>query len=487
MPALVTVPNIEIARVGTWKPNTSDGRPWVVTPADIADAVAASRNGSFRAPIVKLGHADPRFTTGEHELFNRDGTPGVGRLTNLRASEDGQSLLADIEGMPKWLAEAMPSAYPSRSVDALVGAVAGDGQAYRLVITHLALLGESVPAIQSLADVAALYGHDDTDVTQWLAASTVAATLRQENPMPEMVSAARVETVMAAAEAAAKASTVDPDLWCREILRDKVVLVNAKGQVWTATWAENDGNVTIGEPTPVTVAYQPLAASAVAAAAHALHAPVSYARLSPGLGHRKITASLGDTSVSITPAVREALGLDESASEDAVNAALLARLKAPAVVPAPTTQETVPVTPAVVPAAQNDTAPVPNGTAADIDSIVAAKVSAALAPIQASHTAYEAKIAALSGELAERKAKEASDHKAQVISAAANAGKFTPAEREQWEKDYDASPETTERILSRLAPGTAVPVSASGYAGDGERGGDEADRILADMGWTVNG
>lgn len=77
-------------------------------------------------------------------------------------------------------------------------------------------------------------------------------------------------------------------------------------------------------------------------------------------------------------------------------------------------------------------------------------------------------LASISTELAAAKADKALSVKASVIQAAAEQGKFTPAERPQWEADYDEAPGVTTRILASIAPGTAVPVSASGMTGDAE-------------------
>lgn len=74
----------------------------------------------------------------------------------------------------------------------------------------------------------------------------------------------------------------------------------------------------------------------------------------------------------------------------------------------------------------------------------------------------------VTAELAATKAKEAATVKASVLDAAQKAGKFTPAEREQWEKDYDEAPAAITRTLDRIAAGTAVPVVAAGYTGTGD-------------------
>lgn len=144
MTDLATVEGVELAAVGTHECMTGN---WDCTEQDITDAVAASAEPDWRAPVIKLGHTDPRF----------DGQPAVGTIRNLRASDDGQRLIGDLTDMPRWLADVMHSAYPSRSVEGLKKDIAASGRAYSFRLTALALLGVEPPAIESLADVAKMY------------------------------------------------------------------------------------------------------------------------------------------------------------------------------------------------------------------------------------------------------------------------------------------------------------------------------------------
>jgi hypothetical protein len=68
----------------------------------------------------------------------------------------------------------------------------------------------------------------------------------------------------------------------------------------------------------------------------------------------------------------------------------------------------------------------------------------------------------VSDELAATKAEKAATVKASVFDAAVKDGKIKPADREQWEKDYDEAPAAVTRVLASIAVGTAVPVMASG-------------------------
>lgn len=87
-------------------------------------------------------------------------------------------------------------------------------------------------------------------------------------------------------------------------------------------------------------------------------------------------------------------------------------------------------------------------------------------------------------ELAAAKAEKAATVKASVLDAAEKAGKYAPADRPQWEADYDDAPAAVTRVLASIAPGTAVPVAASGHAGDGEQAVSDIDADLAN-GWAA--
>lgn len=79
-----------------------------------------------------------------------------------------------------------------------------------------------------------------------------------------------------------------------------------------------------------------------------------------------------------------------------------------------------------------------------------------------------AQVQTMSAKLADAEKEKATSIKASVLDQAQKDGKFTPADREQWERDYDEAPAAVTRILASIAPGTAVPVQAAGYTTDGE-------------------
>lgn len=142
MPDLRTIRGIELVKPGVWMTSTGE---WTVTADDLASAVAAHKaNAAGRKPVIKLGH------TGMG-----DAGPALGYVDNLRIDAAG-TLVGDLIGVPAAVAKLLPHAYPDRSVEALL-----DHNGHKLVLTGLALLGATPPAVdtlRSLQDVAQLYG-----------------------------------------------------------------------------------------------------------------------------------------------------------------------------------------------------------------------------------------------------------------------------------------------------------------------------------------
>lgn len=152
--ALLTVPDVELVAAGTW--NASTGTT-TFTDDDLADAVAALDCPGVRNPVLKLGHDedDPDATK-----MRWDGEPAIGWVANMRLNESRTKIIGDFAGMPAWLAEALPSAYPDRSIEIWRPFMCQIGHVHPAVITAVALLGVVAPGVgvlRSLQDVRALY------------------------------------------------------------------------------------------------------------------------------------------------------------------------------------------------------------------------------------------------------------------------------------------------------------------------------------------
>jgi ATP-dependent protease ClpP protease subunit len=143
----------------------------------------------------------------------------------------------------------------------------------------------------------------------------------------------------------------------------------------------------------------------------------------------------GTTNVSLT-AFRSRLGLDETADEASVLAALDNRLK--------------------------PTQPAP-------------EILAAVAATEAKFAAAIEQITNLSTELAEVKAEKAEERKTAFFNTMVREGRIAPADRASWEARYDRDSDLVTEILGAIKPGTAVPVAMAGYVGDQEPGANDDD------------
>ncbi|MFB6392623.1 2'-5' RNA ligase family protein [Polymorphospora lycopeni] len=136
---------IELIRTGSWETMTGT---WNPTPADIAAAIAAQDCPAIRKPVIKLGHVDKRF----------DGEPALGWFENLRSPDGGHTLVGDQVTLP-WLAAVQAAAYPSRSIEGHYNHRCGAGHVHPFVLTAVALLGVTPPAVRTLRNLNDLPGH----------------------------------------------------------------------------------------------------------------------------------------------------------------------------------------------------------------------------------------------------------------------------------------------------------------------------------------
>jgi 2'-5' RNA ligase len=149
-------------------------------------------------------------------------------------------------------------------------------------------------------------------------------------------------------------------------------------------------------------------------------------------------------------AFRSRLGLDDTADEAAVTAAIDA-LKAKAEAPAEPTPEMV---------------------------AASAATEAEKGELRKEVQVLASRMEQVTAELAATKAQELAIVKASVFDAAVKNGQIKPADREQWEKDYDEAPAAVTRVLASIAVGAAVPVLASGIAGSPEPAVDDEFEAL---------
>lgn len=150
MPALVTIPNVPIVSVGdNWPAQTG---PVNFTRDECMSMAAATDDPLIPKPRLKLTLMDDTHGVPITE-------PAFGRVTNMRFDEPSQTIYGDYEGVPEWLADVLPAAYPNRSVETYVNLTTANGF-HSCVIGAVQLLGVEWPGCTVLADLPLYFGKD---------------------------------------------------------------------------------------------------------------------------------------------------------------------------------------------------------------------------------------------------------------------------------------------------------------------------------------
>jgi peptidoglycan hydrolase-like protein with peptidoglycan-binding domain len=254
VPALVTIPGVDILAAGTWQLST--GRQ-TFTPGDLTAAIDAAACPAVGPPVIKIGHLDARFKPKP----GQDGEPAIGKVANLRLNGGGTKIVGDLAGMPGWLGAITASAYPRRSVEGKYGFKCQIGHTHPFVLTGLALLGITPPGVgvlSSLDDLAALYGVTTAPVP----AAPVAAAWRTEPADQE-------ETVMPVTEEDVRrayyANAGPPTSWWITELQmappQLIIADETDGRVYRVPYVIDGDAVTFGAADEIAEGYEGVAAS----------------------------------------------------------------------------------------------------------------------------------------------------------------------------------------------------------------------------------
>jgi hypothetical protein len=450
-PPLGRIKGVEILHVGEWDISTGTTQ---VTLDVLHAMVAATDCPAVRNATLKPGHKRPLM----------QGDPSLGYVANLRL-EDEYKLVGDWCAMPGWLVEpdgngdaVIAGAYADRSAE-WAPYVCQLGHTHPCVLGAVALLGVEHPGIGTLESLHDLYTAPPVPA---------AAAAAKGADMPQKINAGAVSTDDVRRAYYERPETTW-DEWIEEMQLDPLQLItvdDATGKHYRVPVSVTGDNAfEFGAKTEVRVEYVDAAvqAAAVAAGRRVLFAsraesrPTSPRPNEPGPSVAAGGATTNQEGAGMDPAkLREALGLQADASDEQVSAALAENNLVPA--PAPTD------------APPDDSAP------ADVQAAVNAAVERALTPVLT-------ELGRTSQELAEIKTAEAAKTKRDLFDVAVAEGRLAPAERTEWEKNYDEAPAVTARILAARAKGSAVPVgAATGYTGSDEPAGDaEFDGIIANL------
>jgi hypothetical protein len=515
VPALVTLPGIELVAAGTWDLSTG---PATFTKADLAAAIDAAQCPNVGAPIIKIGHDDPRFTPG-------DGEPAIGRVINMGLAAEGNKITGDLAGMPGWLGDIAPSAYPQRSIEGSWDFVCQIGHVHPFVITAVALLGTVGPGVgvlEDLGDVAALYGvaaaaHPRSAGERWTLRAAVGGSVSD----PVKASGTTTEDVRRSYYATAPYTQ-----WITEIQLDPPQLIvcdDVDAAVYRVPYeAGANGEVTFGDPVKVLVEYVDAPADAAAASAMkaavaaGFRALVTAAKADPEQQKAKADAKASaETPAPMPepPAPVEAggphgsftgthahahsaggsQGDDDSHVHEHSHDGDATHSHEHASAAASTKGAGVDFTADQLKALRDklgkgdDDEITPDELVEAFTAEAKAGRRAALPPgamvVEASAwDDLQKRVAA--GE--KREVKRQIEERDQVIAAAVRDGKFAPVRAEHWARLWNADPEGTREVLASLQK-NVVPLSDIGAAGSGNGLGDVDEEYAAVFGNPAKG
>lgn len=319
---------VEIVSVGmNWPASTGD---ITVTFEHIADAiVAANDDPHIQVPRLKLGHTSAlNGDHPDHDPFAAigDAQPAFGRWVNLRATNDGATLVADADYVLDWLAASAPSDFPNRSMECVWDVVTPGDRRYSMVITAVSLIGAYLPACRDLDDLQRLVAGGPSAMK-----GAARAASRKENDVPRPTSASvSYETVRQRFNfewatdpesifEASDGDNVDPYWWwARDIRLDpnEVIADDDEGNLWSIPFeTDGDDGVTFGRPQRVRTEYVPVAASAASFTRPTKPAPTG----ARSAASARLTT---EEASSMTDEQRRALALSLRLSEDATEEAI---------------------------------------------------------------------------------------------------------------------------------------------------------------------
>lgn len=458
---LVTIEDIEIVQTGI-EYNLASG-PKTFTVNDLRDAVESQNDAAIKAPRLKLGHsADIGLLA--------DGQPAIGTLRNLRLEKSGHLVLGDYVGIPQWLAKVLPSAYPARSIEALTGVKTSTGNQWRLVITDLALLGVVWPGVGTLDDIKALYSAEGPDNV------TIYST-KEEFETAKITAQINNEDILR--QYREQKTPEQMWWWVHAMMRDPDELVvedEDKGTLYRIPYNISGETVEFGDPVPVKIVFKDKPTPKKKQEARARLSEVLASSNREEFNRMTITTGIDPV------ALRDALGLEDSATDEEVNTALAA---AGFITPPGHESRTgraagseqsgtndagaaAPPSSADQPDVENEGESPNNPSTARPTHAPTPSVAAVGTPdiIHMDRPTYDRLISA--AETVERlDQRDRTTERDRVIATAVTDTKIEPSRVEAWRRKWDADPEGTRTLLTAsfeqggLAPGV-IPVSAVG-------------------------
>lgn len=488
MAEYLTIPNVELVSVGMkWKAAAGE---LTFTFEHLADAMtAANDDPHIKVPRLKIGHTDPRFADENdpgHDPFY-DGEPAFGKVENLRLVNDGAMLIGDYVEVPAWLAESLPSAYPSRSIEGGYTIEHGPGgepmgtwdvetpggKRYSFVLTACALLGLYRPAVQDLEDLERLLTTGDGVVVTDESEEGGAAASGEMKPVGKLAPSALADQDKVV-ETFWHEFAQDERYWWwpRSLWTDPnfIVADDDEGSLWRVPFSSDDSQqVAFAEPTKVLQTFVDAPAearSAVAAAASAAGEGDPVATFKDRKDAGCDAARQGGARPSATndgmddaAELRKVLGLEPDASDEEVQSALAEREEGngggdPDPEPTPDPDPADPADPG-----EGDPDPEPaggdGGEPGEGDPPAAASDTVTIDRETWERTQRGAEDGAQARQEQRESKREA------LLSQAVKDGKFPPARMEHYRELHKADAKGTEELIEKLESGV-IPVDERG-------------------------
>jgi hypothetical protein len=459
---LVTIPNVQLIAVGAWKamgssPGKSD--EVVFTENDLKAIMASQDAPDVKEPRMILGHTGPTVGPG----LGVDGfygeQPCIGKFTNLSLTADGQEIMADLVGVPKWLGDILPTAYPNRSVEVywdIPSGIAG-AKNHECLMPRVALCGLNLPAVATLDDLKVLFSEEGPEME---------IDLSKAN---KRVAASRGDLVSHRAAASVQFEDVRREFysnfateasgrywwWINAVYVDPPLLIvdDDEEGLWSVPYSVKGDSVEFGDPVSIKVQYVEEESGKVAAS-QVTATGRQYAKAASRPSDRTTKKEAVKMGLDIT-ALRERTGLTveqlpDDASEEQINAALSAP-------PAPKDDPAAPEGAAGEAPAAGDGGEGAGADGAGGGEGAAASASAAGGTVTVDRAAWDqqqATIKRLESDLDTRVAASRDT----VVAQAIKDGKIPPSRREHYVKLMGTDPEGTTELLAGLEPGV-IPTS----------------------------
>lgn len=474
--ALVTIPNIPIVSTGTY--HLASGIT-TFTEEHLRAAVAAQDDPAVTAPRLKIGH-ESKFG---------DGEPCFGSVRNMYLGDNDQTIYGDYVGVPAWLAEIMPAAYPARSIEGAFDAqVAEDKPPHALLITAVSLLGVVAPGVSTLEDLPDLYGEKAPEGLEIIATTNLVAghkilakAVGGDMPKDKITAAVSVDDVRR--EYYESLGSAEAWWWiCRvEVDPMQLIVDDEEGSLYRVTYDPSGSEITFGDPIEVEIVYVDVgsneAQAAKAAAGSEGKVLASYSNRSESRPDDEeeggsVPKPKAKTKAAKAKALRASLGLAEDATDKEVAAALK---EAEELLASDASEEDdesddedeedeEDVDDDEVDDDDDDDDENAGGSGDDDD------VEAGTVKMDAASAAQLKRDAELG-----RKAyaKQQKDEREAFLKAAVKEGKFPRARKDHWRKLWKKDPEGTKAAIEDLEA-NVIPVE--------ERGNGEGDDIEAGTG-----